>query len=321
MKILNLPAEDYLKFNELTNSYGTVFNTIEWTSIFGNNLSRYGIYDKGNMLIGGFVLYSEKKFGLSVYRNPPYTPNIGPFLKIDASNPVSILDLWKKTLSLLSDFLEKLPYSIISYALDKNIIDMQPFIWKKFKVSPRYTYLLDLGKSVDNIWKSMSNERRKNINKALKDGLYTSKIANREIIKNLVCKTFARQKKPINEIYLNRILFDFANSDNSFAFATFQNESPIACSFCIHDSKTAYYLLGGYDNENSHHGAGTLSMWEAIKHSQNIGLERFDFEGSMIPRVETYFRGFGGRLTPYYQINKARLPLEILLKFFKREIF
>ena len=231
------------------------------------------------------------------------------------------MDTWKKTLSLITDFIEKLPYSIVSISLNKNIIDMQPFIWEKFKVVPGYTYLLDLSVSIEDIRKRMSNERRKNINKGQKDGLLTKKVYDFKIIKTLVLKTFSRQDNKINEFYLNKILFKFANNNNSFAFATYQNDEPIACSFCIHDSNTAYYLLGGHDSENKHHGAGALSMWEAIKYAKDSGLKYFDFEGSMIPQIEKYFRGFGGQLTPYYRINKAKLPVEIFLKFFKRELF
>jgi hypothetical protein len=53
-----------------------------------------------------------------------------------------------------------------------------------------------------------------------------------------------------------------------------------------------------------------------------LGIKYFDFEGSMLPQIEIFFRGFGGQLVPYYnRINKAKLPLEILLKFYKRELF
>ena len=62
-------------------------------------------------------------------------------------------------------------------------------------------------------------------------------------------------------------------------------------------------------------------MWEAIKFAKKLGIKYFDFEGSMVPQIERYFRGFGGKLTPYYRINKAKLPLEILLKFYRRELF
>ncbi len=41
----------------------------------------------------------------------------------------------------------------------------------------------------------------------------------------------------------------------------------------------------------------------------------------MFESIEKYFRAFGGDLVPYYRINKAFLPLEILLKFIKRELF
>ena len=321
MKIMGLNSRDELLYNELALSYGTIFNTAEWTNIFGDNVHRYGIYNEGNELMGGFITYRERKFGLSIYRDPPYTPEIGPFLKIDASNPVSVMDLWKEALTLTSNYLDKLHYSVISLSLNKSILDMQPFIWRKFKVIPGYTYIIDLSMSIEEILKRMSNERRKNINKASKDGLLVKEINNYEMIKSLAIKTFSRQDMEVNESCLNRILFKFANKENSFAFGTFANDKPIACTFCVYDKNTAYYLIGGYDNDSRHHGAGALSMWEAIKYTKKLGLRYFDFEGSMVPQIERYFRGFGGQLTPYYRINKAKLPLEILLKFYKRELF
>ncbi len=321
VKISELNMHDESSFNKLACFHGTIFNTIEWTNVFSNDINRYGIYNKASELIGGFSLYKEKKFGFSMYRTPPFTPAIGPFLRIDARNPVSVMDMWKKTLTLMADFVDKLPYSIVSFGFNNNMIDMQPFIWRKFKVIPRYTYLLDLTIPIEDIWSRMSNERRKNINKGLKDGLSVRKITDFEIIRSLVIKTFSRQKMAINTFYLNKILFEFANKDNSFAFTTFKNDTPIACSFCIRDKNTAYYLLGGYNHESKHHGAGTLSIWEAIKCAKDSGAKYFDFEGSMVTQIERYFRGFGGQLTPYYTINKAKLPLEIVLKFFKRELY
>ena len=56
-------------------------------------------------------------------------------------------------------------------------------------------------------------------------------------------------------------------------------------------------------------------------HCKKMGLKIFDFEGSMIPEVESYFRSFGPKMLPYYTINKAKMPFEIILKFIKREKF
>ncbi|MDD5326972.1 MAG: GNAT family N-acetyltransferase [Phycisphaerae bacterium] len=321
MRTRKLDDKNKAEYEDLAKKYGTIFNTLDWLKIFGDNVQVCGIYNKGDNLIGGFTFYEERKFGLRIFRNPRFTPTIGPFLEIKAKNPVAIMNTWKEALSSMAEFIEGMPYSIISFSLNKNIVDTQPFLWKKFKVTPGYTYLLDMSKSTDDIWAEMSAERRNDMNKATRDGLIVKQAENYEIAKSLVLKTFSRQNLTVKEHYLEKILFEFANNANSFAFTTYKDDNPIAVSFCVCDKKTAYYLLGGYDYERKHHGAGALAVWEAIKYAQQLGLSYFDFEGSMVPQIERYFRGFGGKLTPCYSINKAKLPLEILLKFFKRERF
>ena len=62
-------------------------------------------------------------------------------------------------------------------------------------------------------------------------------------------------------------------------------------------------------------------MWQSILHAKKLGIEVFDFEGSMLVEVEKYFREFGGELVPYYTVNKAGLPIEMLMKFKLRNRF
>ena len=323
MKInrLKLSTEIDEQFNKLYGDSNPIFNTYSWLKNFSPNLRLYGIFDDGNNLIGDFFLYREIRFGLNFYRNPPFTPMIGPFLKINAKNPVAIMSKWREALNLMADFFDKLDYAVISVSLARDTVDTLPFIWKKFKVIPAYTYIIDLNESHDEIYKRMSTERRNDISKGIKDGLSVKKIEDMRIVKSLVLNTFARQEKKTNEYYLDKVLFNFANEDNSFAFATFKYNHPIACNLCIHNKETSYCILGGYNQYIKHRGSTSLSDIEAIKYAKDIGLSCFDFEGSIVPQIEKYLRGFGGQLTPYYRVNKARLPLEIILKFIKRELF
>ena len=53
-------------------------------------------------------------------------------------------------------------------------------------------------------------------------------------------------------------------------------------------------------------GANTLLYWEAIRLASSVSRV-FDFEGSMVEPIEHYFRGFGGRQTPYFCVRKANL--------------
>lgn len=322
MKIKLLDNADEEQFLILSQKIGSVFNSFEWKNIYGDKISLFGIYDNELKLIGGFHLYNGKQFGVSHLNNPPYSPTIGLFFENKTKNKSNSSSFEKSIISLLCDFLETQSFGILTIALPPSFIDMQPFIWKKFKVVPSYTYQYNLkNNTIEELSALMSPERRNDIKKAAKDGIVTKRSMDYQVVKELVLKTFGRKEKAVNEVLINKILFDFANDKNSFAFVSYRNELPIACSFCIHNNKIAYYLLGGYDDKNKHQGAGANAVWEAIQHSKKVGISTFDFEGSMIKSVEKYFRGFGGELVPYYTINKAFLPFEILLKFLKRETF
>ena len=313
--------EDKEKLNLIAKEVGCIFNTINWVNLFEKSIKIFGIYENDGLLIGGFFLFIENRFLLKIVQNPAFTPFIGPFFKIESKNNSAILTKKKEIIKKIAEFIENFSYSILSISLNYDILDTQPFIWKKFKVTPRYSYIIYLQNDIETIYSNFSQERKNDIKKAIKDKLYSKNIEDYNIVKNLILKTFDRQKLKINEFYLNKILFEFSNSENSFAFVTFKDERPISCTFCIYDKNKAFYILGGYDNDLKHHGAGALSILESIKYSKSLGLKEFDFEGSMVPQIEKYFRGFGGNLVSYYRVNKAKLPLEILLKFIKRELF
>lgn len=316
-----LPDSDLDHYDRLAKEHGSVFNTVAWTGLFGDSLTRYGIYDAGGTLRGGFCLFREKRLGLTVLRDPPFTPSIGPFFECRAQHPVARLEEWRDVLTALADVLEHLHPAVVSLSLAPAITDCLPFYWRNYKVIPHYTYLLRVDQTEDAILAAMSVGRRNDIQKALRDGLKAERTDDYSTIAALVETTFARQGKDTNREHMKRILFSFGRPDNSYAFVVQSNGVPIAGAFVVHDAKTAYYLLGGYHSESKHHGAGALALFESIRHARELGLKTFDFEGSVVPAIERYFRGFGGKLTPYYRVNKAWLPLEMVLKLTKRELF
>ncbi|MBL0048745.1 MAG: GNAT family N-acetyltransferase [Bacteroidetes bacterium] len=322
MEIKILSQTHFEKFNELALLHGSIFNSLTWLKIYGKSITVYGIFNNDNKLIGGFHLYKGKQAKiLSHINNPPFTPHIGLFYDNQASNRANSLSFEKNILSCVADFLEKESYHLLTIALPTTCTDVQPFIWKKFKAIPNYTYQLNLEFTELEILKNLASDKRNSINKAEKDKVTIKQNAGNHIIKQLVENTYSRKSKLLNDAIVSAILNEFADAQNSFSFVAYVEEKAAAMSFCIYDSTTAYYLLGGYDAGNKHQGAGVLALWNCILHAKKIGLKKFDFEGSMIPQVEKYFRGFGGELVPYFTLNKASLPLELALKFIKREAF
>lgn len=308
-------------YSDLVCRAGTVFNSPGWLALYGNKLHLFGIYSGDDELAGAFFLYWDRRAGFSFFRNPPYTPHIGWVFENRSQNHARALSQNKKVMEVMADFMQSLPVGVISCAFPFNASDMQPFTWKKFKVVPNYTYRLPLVLPVEELGKRMAIELRNRLRKTVKDGLSVEKITDYDVVEKLVLKTFDRKHKAIDKNLLEKILLCFADASNSFAFAAMSKGQPVAATLTIHDRSTAYYLLGGYDPATKHSGAGILCMWQSILHSRELGLDTFDFEGSMLPEVERFFRGFGADLVPYFTVNKAWLPLEFVLKLLKREQF
>ncbi|MEI6346747.1 MAG: GNAT family N-acetyltransferase [Bacteroidota bacterium] len=299
-----------------------VFNSVDWMDNYTSKMIFCGIYDNGTRLLAAFYYFSDKLFGVPYYHCPPYSPYNGFTSKLSSKNFAGSQGEIKRIMTVIATYFDKLSSkAIIKIAFPPDCVDMQPFIWQKFKVIPNYTYRISLSQSIDEISAKMTTERRNDIKKAIKDGITVEKCNDQNLVKGLVEKTFDRKSLSVSPDFLQKILFEFATEKNSFGFISYQNGIPIATTFCIFDNHTAYYLLGGYDNTKKHSGAGALALWSAIEHSKSLNLNTFDFEGSMIIPVEKYFRGFGGTITPYYTINKANLFIELALKFVKREIY
>jgi len=75
--------------------------------------------------------------------------------------------------------------------------------------------------------------------------------------------------------------------------------------FIVWQDSCAYYIAGGSDPALRHSGAHSLVMWEAIQYVSQF-TDHFDFEGSMVPGVERFFREFGATQTPYFTLTRGK---------------
>ncbi|NQV18019.1 MAG: GNAT family N-acetyltransferase [Armatimonadetes bacterium] len=313
MYIKEISDSDKAIYDNLAEKYGNVFNTLKWLKLYKDKIKIYGFFDEDNRLIGGFHLYENKKYFLKYYNNPPFTPFIGPFFINKSSTYFKIQNFQKKVSKKIAQFTKKLNAIILFFSLDRTIIDVQPFIWEKFKVYIRYTYTINLRINNEKIWENFSPERRNDIRKANNDGVKIFKGSDKNTLMELIIKSLTRQNKAIDIKSLEKIVFKFSSEINSFYFIAYYKEKPISVSFCIHDKKKAFYVIGGYDSNNKHHGAGASTLWECIKHAKKLDLKEFDFDGSMIPNIERFFRGFGGKLVPFYRINRINYFINLAL--------
>ena len=293
---------------------GAVFHKSYWLGATGKEFRIYGCF-KGEELTAGLpIIYCVSRFGIKHAHHPPLTPYLGVIFKESEAKYVKRISDEKEMSKAIAARIKK-DFDLIHFNFTPFSTDLQPFMWEGFLSGVRYTYLLELD-DIENVWKGMDAKRRNDITRAEKDGIYVERSNDFKQMFDLVEKTFERQKERFKPTIFRNAAFKYnevlsqKGQCNSF-LAKNRDAKVIAAVYIVWDEKRSYYLLGGYDFEERHHGASAIAMWDAIKFTKNeLGLDEFDFEGSMIIPVERFFRAFGGQQIPYFCVSKdSRNPL------------
>ena len=299
-----------------------MFASKKWLSVYGDSLTVIGIYKDEHQLIGGFYYLNTIKYGFKFIKLPPYTPHCGLFFNSDGKNNSTVINFSKEIMTEICSYFIEQKSALTILAFPSNIIDFQPFIWNKFKVIPNYTYRINLENSINNIKSNFDSKNRNAINKAIKEEvIVTENSLSKEDLFQFFMNSLNTTDANIYELELKNVFMNFSDDTNSFCVVAKKENNLLGVVFCVFDKNNCYYLLGGVDKKSGIQGINNVLVQKSIEKAKDLGCKTFDFEGSMLKGVEKFFRSFGPELVPYFTINKAKLPLEILLKFKKRELF
>ncbi|MBS1637640.1 MAG: GNAT family N-acetyltransferase [Bacteroidetes bacterium] len=296
-----------------------VFASSAWTDLYAGKTKLLGIFNDNDELIGTFSIFVFKKYSLTIIINPPFAPHVNLHYINPAQTPSSVNAFNKQVMQCIADYLLGTGAHYIKLNFSGTIIDTQALVWKGFEVSNRFTYVLDLHLTEEELYNNLSSEKKKSLRKAEKDGIVVSAEPDPEKVFSLIRQSLERSGKFSNEAYIRGIVLNFANTSNSLMFTAKDPQgNTIAAAFCVRTTNKAYYLFGGFDETHKHHGAGVSCMWACIQQAKRAGLSEFDFEGSMVPEIEKYFREFGGQIRPLQEISFKRFPYKQLSLVIKK---
>ncbi len=262
--------------------------------------------DKKGQILGALTFKIKQKWGLTVLSESPLSPFCGIwFKKMDTPKQHEQYHFVKK---ILAELIEQLPpFHFANFRFSTALTDWQPFFWAGFQQTTRYTYHLDLQKT-DNLFSDFKQHTQRNIRKAEQHFhiTHSNDLDKFLAINNL---TFERQnlKSTIPySIWQSADVFLKKSEQRLIYFASNTEGGIEAAIYIILDKKIAYYLAGGTTEMGRKQGATSFLLAQAIYDAKAQGLDIFDFEGSMLPGVESFFRGFNPSLTPYFKVWKYR---------------
>jgi lipid II:glycine glycyltransferase (peptidoglycan interpeptide bridge formation enzyme) len=196
------------------------------------------------------------------------------------------------------------PGVTINQGFHENFPGWLPFYWHGYQQTTRYTYILDDLSDTEAVWSRMRSGMRRVVRKAQKGGLHIRDTGDLEYFYRVNMKTFARQgMDPPYSLNLVQRIDDACkrNAGRKMFIAEGADGRAHAGIYIVYDQRSAILLLSGGDEELRSSGAGALLTWEAIRFAATVS-KTFDFEGSMIRPIESFYRAFGGRQVPYCRI-------------------
>lgn len=266
------------------------------------------LQESGGHIVGALPYVIKKKFGFVVLSMPTYTQTLGVWVR---SAQGKRCKKFSKEKSIVESLINQLPkHNVFFQAFHSSFKNWMPLYWMGFEQTTKYSYVIENLQDTAGVWKEVNENIRTDVRKAEKTLRVHSEGSVADFYQ-LLTLTYERQGQapPQRSETLDKIINTAISRGSGKLFFAQDNDSKFhSAVFIVWDANSAYYLASGADPELRNSGAGSFCLWEAIKFSATVTKE-FDFEGSMVPGIEKYFRSFGGVARPYSRIARYSNPL------------
>lgn len=259
----------------------------------------------------------DKKLGLTIIRNPLLTPYLGPYFIYPSENmePAKKIAFEEKAFNQLWAQLPR--WDSFDVEATTAFENFMLFQHKGFSNAGKITYEIDLSQPEDVIFAAMHNTHKNLIRQAEASHEVLNGATYSQRLIQLHQETFRRKNKnyPFGGGLIQKLITTSEAKDSGKVFAAKDNQGNISAGiFTVWDKRKMYLLLSAVDADKAHQGAARLLIWKAIQYAKAKGLMEFDFEGSMDPGIEAFFRRFGGTRKTYFCFTQHQSKLWKLKK-------
>jgi hypothetical protein len=292
---------------------GTIFHRSEWLTAILNDPNALSIMvcrNKSGNIVAGLPLIRRSVRYFRVFQSPPLCPYTGPVITEPIGEKISSRNTEQKEKMLA--LLDAIPSGdLLRFALSPSNADTMPFSWHGYHVNINHTYRIATNSQIDVVWNQIDAKQRNVIRKAEKDGVVIKTCENVEELLPLIRKTYTHQGMELPQdpaIYKRIWKMVRKNQRGTIHMAYGKDGNPQYGMMTVWDKKMTYLLLSGIDRTHHNTGAGSLTLWTAIKETMARG-QIFDFEGSTMPGVERFYRSYGGEMCSVITVEKIRSPV------------
>lgn len=238
----------------------------------------------------------KQKLGISFLLQPIYAQQQGIFPETDQVTQNAFL----------STLLDQFKYITIHL----NASHFEPFP-EGFILDTRENFILDLSHSIAGLRSNYSKHTRRQIRKAQDNKV--SVIKGLQTSEYFGLKSSAAKSKPVAQTMqtLKRVMDYGYPQGNAMIYGAYNEQNTLcAAALFIYWGQRVTYLNAVSNDEGKNINAMHLIVDQFIEEHSGSPLT-LDFEGSVIPGIARFYKGFGAETETYYCLKSNRLPLPL----------
>lgn len=317
IEIRALREDEYGLWDDLVerSPQATAAHKLEWLKIIEKHTdSKLYLFVGflGDEIVVAIPFFCKNKYFIKTLSSPinsAMVQNLGPIIpNYDNLKQDKREFYFREFQKRLDDVIERdIKPNRISIATSSNLLDVRPYIWNNYHVTPKYNYINYIEK-LEDVWKGFKKQLRKNIENAEKAGLIVQEEGldgYKFIIESL--------SKRLDEQYIefptsNKYFLDIYNKfypNNLRIFIARMNGEPITGVIVVTYKDKLSIWVGATQVDLKGIYPVDLLQWKIIEWGNNNGYKYCEILGANMPSISYFKSRYNFNLDIYFYIEKS----------------
>lgn len=287
--------------------HGTIYHTSSWKRLMDRcnspaQLLLIGCFE-GHSLCAGCVLLDRERYGKRTAVTPLMTPYCGFLLEAAAGEKISgQTSRDSELVSAMCGWMSR-RYPYQNLVMAPHLEDIRPLQQQGYRLTPRFTFLLNLKLPQDELWQRFDGSVRRQIKKAEKSDFELSDRLDADEAFNLFRAVFTRrgEKCPVSAAAYSEILLGEELKDAREVFSAHEDGRLAGYVVLLRFQDRLYYSLAATAQDQLPSGVSSLLIWEIVKAHSGGQWSQLDFVGANVPSIARFKEGFNPRLQVHFQ--------------------
>jgi len=319
VKIVDIDSLDVQQWNELLmkSEVCDAFQTYEWAQVQRNSLGAQPhflmVYNNGG-LVGGVMYFKKKALGML----DSYEVRGGPL-----HSGANKLQIMKNIIKTFREKRKKVAYMLfVPYPLT-NLRFAQIFKTEGYHPIVFRTLIVDLDRSLDDVWKALDKDARRGVRKAKRLGVEATVAHTWEEWKEYYGLHLLHSKEKRYSPEPRRFyeeMFKLHRKNMSRLFVSKLENRIIAGALCLIHKENLVGIRSASSDAFLKYQPNNLAHWKSIEWAKENGVKIYDFDGLPLEQTK-YLRGvykykkrWDGSVQWYhYYLSNGLLPVAVHL--------